>query len=61
MTKLLTVPIKCIHARELLVTALARVRPVIGMQLLMPFTIVLPRETLAAPRPRALEWSLLIV
>ncbi len=54
-------PVERVHPRKILLAALARVRPDVEVQLLVPLAIVLPREALAAPRPLALVRFLLRV
>lgn len=50
----LTMAIQRVHAREVLLAALAWVRADVQMQLFVPLTVVLPREALAASGPLAL-------
>jgi hypothetical protein len=54
-------PIQRIHPRKLLIAPIARKRPIIRMQLLMPLTIMLPRKPLPAPWPLAQKRLLLIM
>lgn len=55
ITTELTVPIECVHPREILLTSFTRIRANVEVQLLVPFTVVLPGKALAATRPLALE------
>lgn len=54
-------PIQGIHPRKLFVASLTRERAVIRMQLFMTLAVMLPRESLATPRPMTLEWFFLVV
>jgi hypothetical protein len=54
-------PIQRIHPRKLLITPLARKRPIIRMQLLVPLIIMLPRKPFPAPRPLVQKRLLFIV
>lgn len=53
--------VQSIHASKCLVAPFAGEGAVIGMQLLVAFTVMLSSETLTAARPLALEWTLLVV
>lgn len=53
--------IQRVHPRESLLAPLTSEGPIITMQLLVPLTIVLPREPLPAPRPLALERLLVVM
>ena len=50
----LTMSVKRVHARKVLLATLARVRANVEVELLVALAVVLPREALAAPRPLAL-------
>ena len=54
-------PVERVHPRKVLLAPLAGVRPDVEMELLVPLAVVLPRESLAAARPLALEWPFFIV
>jgi len=53
--------VESVHTSKCLVAPLASEGTVIGMQLFVTFTIVLPSKALAAARPFALEWPFLVV
>jgi len=55
------VSVQRIHSGKLLITAIARERPVIGVQLFMSFAIVLTSKAFATSRPVALERLLLVM
>lgn len=57
----LTMTVQGVHARKLLVTAVARKRAIIGVKLFVPFAVVLSSEAFAAPWPFADEGLLLVV
>lgn len=60
-THILTMSVQSIHTSKLLATSITTKRPEIGMQLLMPLAVMLPREPFATARPVTHERLFLLV